>query len=152
MEVISVADARAGLSQLIAGLRNDPSAAPVTIGSYRKPEVVLLSIAGYQRISAQTPARVSLERLRHLKPVIERLAHAAHLTDVRVYGSVARGDQHADSDLDLLVTPADEATLFDIAQFEMDMEVLIGVPVTAISVASLDKRRDAALLDEAMSL
>ncbi|MGO1921497.1 MAG: nucleotidyltransferase family protein [Microbacterium sp.] len=63
-----------------------------------------------------------------------------------------RGDQHADSDLDLLVTPADEATLFDIAQFEMDMEVLIGVPVTAISVASLNKRRDAALLDEAVSL
>ncbi|MGO2932395.1 nucleotidyltransferase domain-containing protein [Microbacterium sp.] len=152
MEVISVADARAGLSQLIAGLRNDPSAAPVTIGSHRKPEVVLLSIAGYQRIAAQTSARVSMEHLRHLKPVIERLAHAAHLDDVRVYGSVARGDQHADSDLDLLVTPADEATLFDIAQFEMDMEVLIGVPVTAISVASLDKRRDAALLDEAMSL
>lgn len=60
MEVISVADARAGLSQLIARLRNGPSAEPVTIESHR-----------------------------HLKPVIERLAHAAHLTDVRVYGSVA---------------------------------------------------------------
>ena len=153
MSVISIADARAGLSRLIADLRDDPSAEPVIIGSHRKPEVVLLSVEGYRRISDR-PRReeVTLERLRRLKPVIERLAGAAHLGGVRVYGSVARGDQTSTSDLDLLVTPGQEATLFDIAQFEMDVEVLLGIPVSAVSSASLEADRDARILDEAVSL
>ncbi|GGD69712.1 nucleotidyltransferase domain-containing protein [Microbacterium murale] len=151
MEVLSVADARAGLSRLIAGLRDNPAAAPVAIGSHRKPEVVLLSVDEYQRVSDREPAHVTVERLRQLGPLIERLAQAAHLRDVQVYGSVARGDQAADSDLDLLVT-ADDATLFDIAQFEMDIEMLVGVPVAAVSVASLDPKRDARILNEAVPL
>ncbi|WP_186324399.1 nucleotidyltransferase family protein [Microbacterium paludicola] len=84
--------------------------------------------------------------------MIERLAQAAHLEGVQVYGSVARGEQTADSDLDLLVTPMEGATLFDVAQFEMDMEVLLGVPVSAVSLASLDEKRDAGILNEAVPL
>lgn len=152
MEVLSVADARAGLSRLIAGLRDNPAAVPVIIGSHRKPEVVLLSMDEYQRVSNREPARVTIERLRQLGPLIGRLAQSAHLRDVQVYGSVARGDRTADSDLDLLVTPADGATLFDIAQFEIDMEMLVGVPVSAVSIASLDTKRDARILNEAVSL
>lgn len=152
MEVTSVADARAGLSRLIARLRDDPAAGPITIGSHRKPEVVLLSVDGYRRLSAREPSRITFERLRQLKPVIDRLAQAAHLGAVQVYGSIARGDQTADSDLDLLVTPTADATLFDIAQFEMDMEVLLGIPVSAVSLASLDAERDARILSEAVPL
>lgn len=103
-------------ARLIAELRDDPSAEPVTIGSHRRPEAVLLSVEEYRRISDRTPARVSVERLRHLRPVIERLADAARVADVQVYGSVARGEQSEGSDLDLLVTPAADSTLFDIAQ------------------------------------
>ncbi|MGM7667637.1 nucleotidyltransferase domain-containing protein [Microbacterium sp. A93] len=152
MEVISVADARSGLSALIAGFRETPDAAPVTVGSHRRPEVVLLSLEAYRKLSAQSEPVVSLERLRYLKPVIERLAQSANLGSVQVYGSVARGEQTVRSDLDLLVTSAPDATLFDIAQFEMDMEVLVGVPVSALSIASLDDERDATILREAMPL
>lgn len=152
MEVISISDARAGLSRLIAGLRDDPAAVPVAIGSHRKPEAVVLSIDGYRRIAERVPALVTRERLRQLKPVIERLAQAAHLSDIAVYGSVARGEQTAESDLDLLVTADAEATLFDIAQFEMDMEVLLDMPVSALSRASLDEVRDARIPSEAVPL
>ncbi|HCS60219.1 MAG TPA: hypothetical protein DIW46_02315 [Microbacterium sp.] len=152
VEVISVADARSGLSRLIAGFRAAPDAAPITVGSHRKPEVVVLSLDAYQRLANRTGTDLSLERLRHLKPVIERLADSARLGAVRVYGSVARGEQTVASDLDLLVTPARDATLFDIAQFEMDMEVLVDVPVSVLSDASLDEQRDAAILREAIPL
>lgn len=152
MEVISVADARSGLSSLIAGFREAPDSAAVIVGSHRKPEVVLLSLEAYRRLTVQSAPGVSLERLRQLKPVIERLAQSAHLGSVQVYGSVARGEQVAGSDLDLLVTPEPSATLFEIAQFEIDMEVLVGVPVSALSVASLDEKRDATMLREAVAL
>ena len=151
MDVLSVADARANLSRLIAGLRDDPESAPVAIGSHRKPQAVLVSVEEYRRVSDRSPAHVTLERLRQLSPLIERLAQASHLRDVQVYGSVARGDQVEGSDLDLLVTD-DGATLFDIAQFEMDIELLVGVPVSAVPAASLDCNRDAHILTEAVPL
>lgn len=151
MTVIPVADARAGLSGLIARFRHEPDAEPVVIGSHRKPEAVLLSQQAYAKL-AGSGAGVSLQRLIELAPVIKRLATSARLGNVRVYGSVARDEQHAGSDVDLLVTPEPGATLFDIAQFEMDMEVLLGTAVSAISDAALDAARDARVLAEAVPL
>lgn len=152
MSVMSVADARAGFSGLVAHFREDPDAAPVTIGSHRRPEVVLLSRDAYESLASSSGQGVSLSRLRRLRPLIERLAEVAHLGEVRVYGSVARGEQTAGSDIDLLVTPHPDATLFDIAQFELDLEALLGVPVSAMSDAALDPVRDAQILHEAVVL
>lgn len=152
MEAISVAEARSGLSSLVARFRKSPDATPVAIGSHRRPEIVVLSVDAYRRLSTESRSDISLERLRRLKPVIERLAQAAKLTSVRVFGSVARGEETAHSDVDLLVAPGDDATLFDVAQFELDMEVLLGVPVSAVSERSLDEKRDAGILREAVTL
>lgn len=152
MEAISVAEARSGLSSLVARFRDSVDAEPVAIGSHRRPEIVVLSLDAYRRLSRDPRADISLQRLRELKQVIERLGQAAKLRSIRVFGSVARGEQSAGSDVDLLVDPDDDATLFDIAQFEMDMEVLLGVPVTAVSVHALDERRDARVLREAVML
>lgn len=151
MSVLTVADARAGLSGLIARFRHAPDASPVVIGSHRKPEAVLLSHDAYVQLASNARG-VSLQRLKELAPVIERLAAGPRLADVRVYGSVARGEQQAGSDVDLFVAPQPDATLFDIAQFEMDMEVLLGVAVSAVSDATLDAVRDASVLDDAVSL
>lgn len=151
MDVTPIAEARASLSKLIDRLAADAASAPVVIGAHRRPEAVLVSLDQYRRMSAPAPVP-TLDRLRELRRVIDRLAHAANLSDVRVFGSVARGDQRSDSDVDLLVTPQPGATLFDLAQFELDMEVLLGVPVSAVSTASLDERRDARMLEDAAPL
>lgn len=151
MDVTPIAAARASLSKFVNRLSGDAASEPIVIGSHRRPEAVLISLDQYRRLSAPVPAP-SLDRLRALGRVIDRLAYAANLRDVRVFGSVARGDQRADSDVDLLVTPQPGATLFDIAQFELDMEVLLGAPVTAVSTASLDEERDGRMLEEAVSL
>lgn len=152
MDVMSIADARSRFSGLVARFRDAPDTEPVTIGSHRKPEAVLLSAAAYRRLSGVQKSGVSLDQLRKLQPIIRHLARAARLGDVRVFGSVARGEQRADSDVDLLVAAEVGATMFDIAQFEIDMEVLLGVPVSAISVASLDPERDATILAESVPL
>ncbi len=93
-----------------------------------------------------------MERLRELKILIERLAAASRLSDVRVFGSVARGEEITGSDVDVLVMPNDGATLFDIARFELDLETVLGVPVSAVSAALLDRARDHAILQEAARL
>src|SRR6218665_1757679 len=105
VDAIAVADARSNLSSLIARFRDAPDAEPVAIGSHRKPEIVLLSLDAYRRLSEPEPAGVSLSRLRQLKPVIERIAQCANVEAVQVYGSVARGEQTVESDVDLLVRP-----------------------------------------------
>ncbi|WP_235282395.1 nucleotidyltransferase family protein [Microbacterium sp. SA39] len=95
---------------------------------------------------------IGLDRLRAQRMLIERLAALSHLGDVQVYGSIARGDQNELSDVDLLVTPDADATLFDVAQFEIDMEALLGVPVSVMSAAALNSERDATILQEAVRL
>lgn len=151
MDVVPVAEARSGLSRALKTFRTDPNAEAVVIGSHRKPEAVLMSIAEYERSAAAT-SRVSLERLRELAPLIEKLAAASHLDDVRVYGSVARGEQTSSSDVDLLVTPLEGSTLFDTAQFEIELELLLGVPVSVTPITALDESRDSALLRESVAL
>lgn len=151
MEVTSVSDARVGLSRIIGSFR-DGSVAPVIIGSHRRPEAVLVPFARYRALTAERATVVGLERLRELRSLIERLAAASHLDDVQVYGSIARGDQSELSDVDLLVTPRAEATMFDIAQFEIDMETLLGVPVSVLSAAALNSEHDAAILRDAVRL
>ena len=151
VEVIPVAEARAGLSAMLSTFRHDEAAEPVVIGAHRRPEAVLLPFEGYRRL-AERGHGVTLEQLRRLAPLISRLADASHLTDVRVYGSVARGEQTVSSDVDLLATPVLPATLFDVAQFELDMEMLLGVPVSVVPATALDTKRDASVIREAIAL
>ncbi|WP_336647744.1 nucleotidyltransferase domain-containing protein [Microbacterium sp. MMO-10] len=151
MDVSSVADARIGLSRALAAFRDDPDADPVVIGAHRRPEAVLLSYERFLHLDPQSRS-IDLAELRRYGSVLERLAHVAHLREVRVFGSVARGEQRAGSDVDLLVTPDADATLFDIAQFELDAETVLGVPVTALPSTSVDATRDARILAEAVPL
>lgn len=63
------------------------------------------------------------------------LAAAARrgLHDVRVFGSVARGDAHGDSDVDLVVHPGPQTSLFDLAGFMREAGELLGAPVDVVS-------------------
>jgi predicted nucleotidyltransferase len=54
---------------------------------------------------------------------------------VRVFGSVARGDETADSDVDLLVDfPAGERGLFPLLKLAGEVEQLVGRPVDVAAV------------------
>lgn len=152
--VLSVSAARAGLTRILRGFRTDESAAdPVVIGSHRRADAVLMPIARYRELTASTNGRSPLlPELRRRRELIERLARANRVERVLVFGSVARGDDNPTSDLDLLVHPAADATLFDFAQLEMDLEALYERPVDVVSIRSLDARRDAGILAEAIPL
>jgi hypothetical protein len=60
------------------------------------------------------------------REAILRLAHHYGMTNVRVFGSVARGEARPDSDVDLLVDYVRVPTLITLIAFEQDVEDLLG--------------------------
>lgn len=75
----------------------------------------------------------TLQRLRAVRAQILRSAEERKLSHVRVFGSVARGAARTDSDVDLLVHPAADASVFDLAGFMSEVEELLGVDVDVVS-------------------
>jgi hypothetical protein len=59
---------------------------------------------------------------------------------VRVFGSVARGEDTADSDIDLLVDLPVGASLFTVARLQRDLEVILGARVEIVPAGDLKPR------------
>jgi predicted nucleotidyltransferase len=68
---------------------------------------------------------------------IRSIALAHRVTNVRIFGSAARGDDTEDSDLDLLVDPTQETTLMDIGAIRFELYRLLGIPVDVLTPKSL---------------
>jgi predicted nucleotidyltransferase len=71
--------------------------------------------------------------------------HGAH--NVRVFGSVARGENHDASDVDFLAEFDKGRTLFDLIAFRLDLCELLGADVDIVTPASLRYIRDKVLAD-----
>lgn len=106
----------------------------------------------YERLHGTGRDGSALEALLSHAALIRRLGEVNRIRHVSVFGSVARGEETHDSDVDLLVEPAENATLFDLAQFSADMELLLGRRIDTISRAALDPHADRAILNEARPL
>lgn len=94
----------------------------------------------------------------HLRAVVEakrdaiRAAVARHHgRRVRLFGSVARGEDRPDSDIDLLVDFEVASSLFDLIRLTRELEELLGLPVDVVSTGGL-KERDTRILAEAIDL
>lgn len=104
------------------------------------------SEAMLQRLLSAARPRPSKLLTRHREAILAvAQRHRAH--DVRVFGSVARGDDTTDSDLDLLVRFEEGASLFDHAGLVIELERLLGVPVDVISEGGLRSPHDRILAE-----
>jgi uncharacterized protein len=70
---------------------------------------------------------------------------------VRLFGSVARGDDTSNSDIDLLVDFEPGSSLFDLHRLTGELETILGQRVDVISSGGL-KPRDGHLLADAVDL
>lgn len=68
-----------------------------------------------------------------------------------VFGSAARGDDTASSDLDFLVEFEQGSTLFDVIHLRDVLTELLGVPVDVVSLGGL-KERDEHIRREAVPI
>jgi hypothetical protein len=72
--------------------------------------------------------------------------------NIRVFGSVARGDARPDSDVDFLVDMAPGRTLLDLGGLLMELRDLLGVNVDVVTEHGLKPRIRERVLKEAESL
>jgi len=74
------------------------------------------------------------------------------LSNARVFGSVVRGEDTDDSDLDILIDVAPGVGLLGLARCERDLEALLGVRVDLVPADALKSEVASAALAEARRL
>lgn len=72
-----------------------------------------------------------------------------HARNARIFGSVLRNEDTPNSDLDILIDPTPETTLFDIGAIRHKLNQLLGVPVDVLTPNSLPESFRAKVLAEA---
>lgn len=79
---------------------------------------------------------------------VRQIVLSHRVSNVHVFGSAARGDDLENSDLDLLVEPTAETTLFDIGAIRFELKQLLGVDVDVLTPNALpDKFRAQVMRD-----
>lgn len=87
--------------------------------------------------------QINRDAIRHIV-----LAHNAR--NPRVFGSAANGSDTDESDLDLLIDPTDDLTLFDIGAIRHELFELLGVPVDVLTPNALPDHFRGVVLKEAI--
>jgi len=81
-----------------------------------------------------------------IRSVVER--HRA--CNARVFGSVLHGDDHEGSDLDILIDPTPETTMFDIGAIRHELLQLLGVNVDVLTPNALPDAFREKVISEAL--
>ena len=91
---------------------------------------------------------VTLDTLQREKRAdIVRLGENCGVRNIRVFGSVVRGDNCLASDVDFLVDLEKGRTLFDLAGFVADVQDLLGVRVDVVTLGGLRYLRERVLAE-----
>jgi predicted nucleotidyltransferase len=83
------------------------------------------------------------------RETIRQLVMQAGMANPRVFGSVVRGEDRDDSDLDLLVDPAPRTSLLDLAGLQIKIETRTGVKVDLLTPGCLPLKFRQRVLEEA---
>lgn len=90
------------------------------------------------------------EVLAHHREEIRRVVASHRACNPRVFGSAIHGDDTEGSDLDILVDPTPETTLFDIGAIRHELLQLLGVSVDVLTPKALPEKLRAAVIAEAV--
>jgi uncharacterized protein len=91
-------------------------------------------------------------RLRYRRRAIAKLAAARGAHNVRLFGSVARGEESDESDVDLLVDLDDDVGLIQLVGLRRELTDLLGIDVDVVPSAALKPRVRDNVLAEAIAI
>lgn len=131
-ELVREARQADGVSQAVLARR--AATAQSAISSYENGRIVpefdtlcrLVGVAGFEVQLTLVRSISPLTRIMAARTAIRELADRHGLSNVAVFGSVARGDCTAGSDIDLLVDAPKSVSLFTTMGFAADVEELLG--------------------------
>ena len=83
------------------------------------------------------------------RAAIRQVVQAHHACNARVFGSVLHQQDRADSDLDILIDPAPDTTLMDVAAIQVELQHLLGVTVDVLTPNSLPEHIRRTVLSQA---
>jgi predicted nucleotidyltransferase len=93
--------------------------------------------------------------LRHLvqerRSQIVAVAARRGASNLRIFGSVARGDSHAGSDVDFLVDFEASRSLVDLAGLILDLQDILGVDVDVVEASTL-RAEDTDIIADAVAI
>jgi uncharacterized protein len=127
---------RAKTSQAMVARYETGAASPTvrTLGRLLRAAGHELVLAGPRADRADTPGPVAV-LLRQHRAEIRAAAEGIGATNVRIFGSVARGEETPRSDIDLLVDfPAEKLGLFPLLRLAEQVEEIVGRPVDVAAV------------------
>jgi predicted nucleotidyltransferase/DNA-binding XRE family transcriptional regulator len=135
-----------------------------TIAAYEAGDKVP-NVSTLERILAATGTTLTASRsdvprrITRLRELLDRrrddivaVATRHHARNVRVFGSVARGEAREGSDLDLLVDMEPGTSLLEQVRLRREMSELLGIEVDVVSTGGLLDRDEGTILAEAIPL
>jgi len=109
------------------------------------------SAVNWKQIERKLRMRPS-EVLPQHRETIRRLVLQAGMANPRVFGSVVRGEDREDSDLDILVDPAPHASLLAMEKLQAQLEKVTGVKIDLRTPEEINLRFRGKVLTEAAAL
>lgn len=145
---------RAGVAQSVISAYESGKREP----SLRTLERLVAATGGRLTVSVEPGPVVGLpdsplgRRLRQRRQRVLDIAARYGVTNVRVFGSVARGEDGPDSDVDLLADLPPRMGLFALMALEREISEVLGVPVDLGTAESLKPGLRANALRDAIAL
>ncbi|GAB1386928.1 nucleotidyltransferase [Melaminivora sp.] len=90
------------------------------------------------------------EALAANRAAIRHVVESHRARNARVFGSVMRGLDTDNSDLDILIDPTPETTLMDVAAIQVELQRLLGVSVDVLTPRALPDKFRSVVLAEAV--
>lgn len=92
------------------------------------------------------------DQLQQKRNEILQAAQSNGVRNIRIIGSVARGQDHQNSDIDFLVEFEDDRSLFDLIRFKQELEEILGKPVDVVTENSVHQMIRPQVIKEAIEL
>lgn len=95
---------------------------------------------------------MSLDKVLNRRSEIVQIARLHGASNIRIFGSVARGDGDQNSDIDFLIDLEHGRSLLDLGGLLMDLQKLLGRSVDVVTEKGLKPRIRERVLSEARSI
>lgn len=86
------------------------------------------------------------------REIIQEILRKYPVSNPRIFGSVARGEDNNNSDLDIMVDTLPGCTLFDLGGLQDELSIALGISIDVVLAKDVAKAFGKQVLEEAISI